>query len=185
MLADAAGNPSGTADKAVVHTADTPLHFAFSTWLLRPADSVDSSGVEVLLTRRALSKKTWPGVWTNSFCGHPGPGEDNADAVRRRSAFELGLDPEHLQDLQCVLPDFAYRAVDSSGIVENEICPVFVARLRRDDSFTPNPDEVDSYRWVAAADLIAAADATPFAFSPWLVEELADPRLRALVTGKA
>lgn len=171
VLADAAGEPAGTALKSEVHTADTPLHFAFSAWLLDPDG-------RVLLTRRALSKKTWPGVWTNSFCGHPGPGETNEDAVARRSVEELGFAPGVVTDITVVVPEFRYRAVDSSGIVENEFCPVFVARLREGAQPAPQEDEIDSLAWVDPRDLIAAADAAPFAFSPWLVEELSDRRLR-------
>ncbi|AIT61597.1 isopentenyl-diphosphate Delta-isomerase [Corynebacterium doosanense] len=172
VLADAHGRPSGTADKATVHTDDTPLHFAFSAYL------VDSRG-RVLLTRRALSKIAWPGVWTNSFCGHPGPGESTPDAIRRRAAQELGIDPDNLTDIREVLGDFSYRATDSSGIVENEICPVYVVSLRDDSPLNPHPDEVDSSFWIAADQLFAAVDAAPPAFSPWLVKELGDDRLRA------
>lgn len=39
-------------------------------------------------TRRALGKRTWAGVWTNSFCGHPAPGGRIVDAVHRRSCQE-------------------------------------------------------------------------------------------------
>ena len=84
-----------------------------------------------------------------------------------------------------VLPEFRSRAVDSSGIVENEICPVFIAHLPAGESPAPRPDEIDSLAWVDPVELIRAVDATPFAFSPWLVEELADNRLReALTPGK-
>jgi isopentenyl-diphosphate delta-isomerase len=38
----------------------------------------------VLLTRRALQRRTSPGTWTNSFCDQPLPGEPTVDAVRRR-----------------------------------------------------------------------------------------------------
>lgn len=176
VLADEQGEATGTAPKATIHTAHTPLHFAFSCYLL------DSHG-RLLLTRRALSKKTWPGVWTNSFCGHPGPGESNEEAVARRSVQELGLAPGALSDIVEVLPDFRYRAVDSSGIVENEICPVFVARLREGEQAQPREDEIDSLAWASPHEVFSAVDATPFAFSPWLVEELGEHRLREALRG--
>ena len=169
VLASPDGTPIGTADKAVVHTADTPLHFAFSAWVVRDGN--------ILLSRRALSKKTWPGVWTNSFCGHPGPGEATVDAVVRRAQFELGLSGTP----RLVLPDFAYRAVDSSGVVENEICPVYL--FEASDDPKPNPDEVDSLAWAPAREVLAAVEATPFAFSPWMVEELTHEPLRAALLG--
>lgn len=166
------GQPIGTARKYDVHTDSTPLHLAFSCWLF------DSDG-RVLVTRRALSKVTWPGVWTNSFCGHPAPGEAMADAITRRAETELGIQPSELVALEVVAPDFRYRAADSSGVVENEICPVYVARLQPGATLHPNPDEVDSYGWVAPGALLTAAEATPFAFSPWMIEELKEPELRA------
>ena len=151
QLVDAHGNPTTTAPKDTIHTSDTPLHLAFSCWLL------DSAG-SLLLTRRALGKLTWPGVWTNSFCGHPAPGERLEDAVTRRAATELGLAAGDLVSLELVLPDFQYRAVDSSGVVENEICPVFVARLADGTMLNPNPDEVDSFSWVAPSAVARVAE---------------------------
>ncbi|WP_295780515.1 isopentenyl-diphosphate Delta-isomerase [uncultured Microbacterium sp.] len=157
VLLDDFGNEIGTAPKADVHDADTRLHLAFSCHV------VNSHG-QVLVTRRALHKKTWPGVWTNSFCGHPGPGEAMTAAVHRRGEFEVGL---RVRDVELALPTFRYRAVDASGIVEHEICPVYVART--DDEPQPHPDEVAEYRWVDPLELAASLDATPWAFSPWLV----------------
>jgi isopentenyl-diphosphate Delta-isomerase len=155
------GTPVGTADKFTVHTADTPLHLAFSC-------HVQNTAGDLLVTRRALTKKTWPGVWTNSFCGHPGPSESFEDAIARRAARELGLE---ITDVSPVLPDFRYRAVDASGIVENEICPVFRAVAVSDP--VPAPDEVAEWAWVPEERLRAAVEAAPFAFSPWLGWQLA------------
>ncbi len=154
------GTPLGTHAKATVHTLDTPLHLAFSTHVF------DDAG-RILVTRRALGKKAWPGVWTNSFCGHPAPGEAFEDAVQRRAAQELGFT---VRDIEAALPDFRYRAVDASGIVENEICPVYTAVA--DSAVDPLPDEVMDYQWVDAVALVRAVTATPWAFSPWLTLQL-------------
>src|SRR5690554_5696766 len=156
LLADD-GTEIGSALKSDVHGAHTPLHLAFSCYVL------DDEG-RLLVTRRALGKRTWPGVWTNSFCGHPRPGEPVPDAVRRHARVELGAE---LADLHLQLPVFRYRAVDASGVVEHEVCPVYSARL--DSGIRPNPDEVMDHTWVEPDALAAAARLTPWAFSPWLV----------------
>ena len=161
VLVDDDGTPIGAADKATVHHEDTPLHLAFSCHITNPAG-------QVLVTRRALGKKTWPGVWTNAVCGHPAPGEEMTDAITRRVAHEIGLD---VSDIRPAIPDFRYRAVDASGVVENEVCPVFVSTAQGDP--TPREDEVCEWQWVDPASLRDAIHATPFAFSPWLVLQLA------------
>jgi isopentenyl-diphosphate Delta-isomerase len=160
VLVDGDGNVVGAADKASVHTASTPLHLAFSCHVF------DSDG-RVLVTRRALTKATWAGVWTNSFCGHPTPSESVEDAIARRARQELGIT---VGELRLVLPDFRYRAIDASGIVENEICPVY--RATTTDAVAANPGEVSEWEWVDPASLTAAASAAPYAFSPWLVWQL-------------
>ena len=97
----------------------------------------------------------------------------------RRASFELGIAPADLSAPRLILPDFSYRAVDSSGTVENEICPVYTVELAADAAWEPNPDEVDSFQWVEPERLFAAADAMPGVFSPWMIDELADSTLRA------
>lgn len=154
------GTAVGVLPKRDVHTEDTPLHLAFSCHIR------DSEG-RILVTRRALSKQTWPGVWTNSFCGHPRPDEDMVSAVERRAFEELGV---RLSGIRLILPDFRYRAVDASGIVENEICPVHVAVI--DSDLSVNPDEVAEWEWVDPTDLVEAVARAPFAFSPWIRDQL-------------
>jgi isopentenyl-diphosphate Delta-isomerase len=156
VLLDDQRRPIGTAPKAAVHTTDTPLHLAFSSYAFDPA------GEKVLLTRRALGKKTWPGVWTNTCCGHPGPGEDVQDAAVRRIGQELGLVPK---DVELVLPDFAYTARMVDGTMENEVCPVF--RVVVDADPEPDPAEVAEWTWAAWADLVVVAERAPWLISPW------------------
>lgn len=159
LLADD-GTAVGVADKASVHTGSTSLHLAFSCHLF------DGEG-RILVTRRALAKSTWPGVWTNSFCGHPAPGEAIENAVHRRASDELGT---VIENLTPALPDFRYRAVDAAGIVENEICPVFTAAIAGE--LVPAPTEVSEWEWVDVRQLLSAVKATPWAFSPWLTLQL-------------
>jgi isopentenyl-diphosphate delta-isomerase len=66
----------------------------------------------------------------------------------------------------------------ADGTVENEFCPVF--RVVVDGDPTPDPAEVDDWRWVDWADFAAVAARTPWLISPWAalqVPQLAD-RLR-------
>lgn len=160
VLLDERDQPIGTAPRATVHGTDTPRHLAFSCYLF------DDHG-RVLLTRRALTKVAWPGVWSNSCCGHPRPGEASEDAVRRRLALELGA---VVTGLELVLPDFGYRAVDASGVVENEFCPVWLARIS--GPVQPDPDEVAGIAWVAWADLVTLVDTAPALLSPWCVAQV-------------
>ena len=136
VLVDDAGEVLGTAPKATVHGPRTPLHLGFSCYVF------DSRG-RVLMTRRALDKRTFPGVWTNSFCGHPAPGEPLTYAVRRRAADELGLE---LGEPRLVLPRFRYRA-EMAGVVELELCPVLAVHLDRDQTVRQRDDEVAEWAW--------------------------------------
>lgn len=164
LLADS-GEPIGTQLKSEVHGTRTPLHLAFSLYLFDDED-------RLLLTRRALTKQTWPGVWTNTCCGHPQPGEALEDAVRRRVDQELGIE---LPELECVLPDFAYTAVDASGVMENEVCPVFRARvLHPSPALRTNAAEVMDWKWGQWRDIVTAVAAAPYLFSPWAVLQVAE-----------
>ena len=151
VLLDLEGHPIGTADKATVHTTDTALHLAFSC-------HVFNAQGQVLITRRALSKKTWPGVWTNSACGHPAPGESMEDAIRRRARHELGQ-------------NFGDDSKFKPQLVENEVCPVFIAVAEGDPQ--PAASEVCEWQWVEPSHVKNAVADTPFVFSPWLVDQMA------------
>lgn len=164
VLLDEQGRATGTAPKATVHHADTPLHLAFSCYVF-------DGDERLLVTRRALHKPTWPGAWTNTACGHPAPGEPLADAVRRRVRQELGIG---LDDLRLVLPTFRYRAVMPDGTVENEMCPVLVASSAQSgDVVRPDADEVADALWEPWSSFRAGVLDGTREVSPWCREQVA------------
>lgn len=160
VLVDESGRTVGTAAKAGVHHRRTPLHLGFSCYVF------DADG-QVLSTRRADTKTTWPGTWTNSVCGHPAPGESLEAAVRRRARDELGL---RLADVRLLLPAFRYTAVMHNGTRENELCPVLAATTTGQPD--PDPGEVSAYRWLSWDTLQTVAIERGSHFSPWCVEQV-------------
>lgn len=159
VLVDEFDREVGTARKSEVHHAETPLHRAFSIFLFNEEG-------ELLMQQRALSKKTWPGVWSNSCCGHVRPGESAEAAAHRRLEFELGLTGV---ELDLALPNFRYRA-EKDGVVENEICPVFVGVTDRVPR--PNPSEVEAVKWMDWEEFVRTIDDPETDISPWAVEEV-------------
>lgn len=134
VLVDEEDRELGVMSKSQVHGKDTPLHRAFSVFVFNDKK-------EILVQRRALSKKTWPGVWSNSCCGHPLPGEEYEEAIRRRVKYELGGELRHLKKVS----DYRYR-FERDGVVENEVCPVYMAEI--EGEMKRNPDEVEEVRWM-------------------------------------
>jgi isopentenyl-diphosphate delta-isomerase len=177
VLVDEHGQPTGTAEKWSSHHADTPLHLAFSCYVF------DATGA-FLMTRRALTKKVWPGVWTNTACGHPAPSESFHDAIQRRLHYELGMSA---RDIEVVLPEHLYRAPPFAGIVEYEFCPVFVARQASRPE--PNPIEVGACAWIEWHEFVSRArEDTGDVFSWWcknqLRELLGHPLIESYARGR-
>lgn len=164
VLVNEQNNEIGTAPKDTVHTSDTPLHRGFSLFLF-------NSKNELLVTKRASSKKTFPGVWSNTICGHPGQGESASGAARRRLKEELGIELEkgsELREIQGLTP-YRYRFADSRGIVENEICPILVAYS--DINPSPNPDEISDWKWIPWEAFLKDIQKDKDKYSPWCIEE--------------
>ncbi len=160
VLIDELGRPDRVIDKSAAHHAATPVHLAFSSHLVRADGSV-------LLTRRATTKATWPGTWTNGCCGHPQVGETLRSAVTRRICEELGL---RVVRAGVAVPDFAYRAAMVDGTVEHELCPVLVVEV--DGELDLDPGEVDSVEWLTWDALVDRVEHAPESLSPWSVEQV-------------
>lgn len=165
VFVDDQGNETGeTGPKISSHNAQTRLHRAFSCYLF-------NSHGQLLITKRAAAKKIWPNVWTNSVCGHPGPGESYEAAISRRLDYELGLPP--VDRLTNIVARYIYKTPPYNGIVEHEFCPIFAGVI--DEDPTPNPDEVADYKWVAWQWLlneVAKDPKDPGIYSYWMKDQL-------------
>jgi len=141
---DEKGVPTGeTAPKLDAHNDHTKMHAAFSCYVFNDKG-------QFLVTQRALCKKVWPSVWTNTVCGHLSPGETHEQAIIRRAQYELGM---KVKDIKVILPKYSYHTPPYNGIIENEYCPVFLARI--DGDLLPNPDEVADYKWLSWDEFIS------------------------------
>ena len=176
VLVDEHNRPIGLEDKYKVHTKDTPLHRGFSLFLF------NNQG-ELLLQKRAATKKTWPGVWSNSVCGHPAQDETAQQAAIRRAKYELGIELKPKQ-IEVILQDYRYR-YEHRKVVENEFCPVMVAA----GDFVPvaNPAEVADTRWVGWQEFLGEI-AKPNRYSEWCQEEAKllnqDPKFRKMMASQ-
>ena len=170
VLVDDAGLPIGEVEKYSSHHANTPLHNAFSCYVFNEKG-------EFLATQRAHSKKVWPDVWTNTVCGHPAPGESIIDAMKRRLNYELGMTAD---DFKVLLPDYRYKTPPYNGIIENEICPVYIARATSQP--VPNPAEVEDYKWMKWDDYVSACETdTGDIWSWWCKDQLKHLKTHTLI----
>ena len=152
--------PTGEiANKYDAHNAATKLHAAFSCYIFNEKG-------QFLVTQRSFTKKVWPGVWTNTCCGHPMHHESRTDAIKRRLQYELGMEAE---DFKILIPHYIYKTPPYNGIIEYEYCPVYVARATGQPIL--NSKEVEAYYWMDWSDYIVALEsdgATNAAKREWM-----------------
>ncbi|GAA1721926.1 isopentenyl-diphosphate Delta-isomerase [Streptomyces yatensis] len=171
-LVDEDGTTIGTAEKLSAHLAPGKLHRAFSVFLF------DDRG-RLLLQRRALGKYHSPGVWSNTCCGHPYPGEPPFVAAARRTGEELGVAPALLREAGTV----RYNHPDpASGLVEQEYNHLFAGLVRATPR--PDPEEIGEVAFVTPDELEKLRDEGPFSAWFMTVLDAARPAVREL-TGTA
>lgn len=157
ILVNASDEPIGTAGKIDAHS-NAQLHRAFSVFIVAPDN-------RILLQRRADGKYHSGGLWSNACCGHPRPGEATRDAAQRRLREEMGIDCELVST-----GAFTYRAAVSDDLVEHEYDHVFVGKCAGNP--TPDPQEIQEWRWVSLDDLTAWLEREPEAFTVWFAQAL-------------
>lgn len=152
ILVDENDNEIGTMEKIEAHEKAV-LHRAFSIFVFNDAG-------QMMLQQRALSKYHSPGLWTNTCCSHPRPGESLDDATKRRIVEEMGFSCE----LDEVL-SFIYKAPFDHGLTEHELDHVFTGTYNDDPVI--NPDEVEAWKWVDINDLLKNVKANPDDYTVW------------------
>ncbi|PJE78073.1 Isopentenyl-diphosphate Delta-isomerase [invertebrate metagenome] len=158
VLVDRLNQAIGKKEKLAAHQTGE-LHRAFSVQLYR--DKQDSR--EYLLQQRAFSKYHSGGLWTNTCCSHPRPGETLQVAATRRLYEEMGI-AERLDFRDSGI--FLYKARLNNQLTEHELDHVLTVKT---DAITicPNPDEVASWRWWTEKELIQAINNRPYDFTVW------------------
>jgi isopentenyl-diphosphate delta-isomerase len=152
ILVDERNRATGFAGKTAVHRAGL-LHRAFSIFI------VDGRG-RVVIQQRSPKKYHSGGLWANSCCGHPRPGERTLSAARRRLDEELGLTSA------LSFGFFArYRAELGNGMHENEFVYVYFGRLRSEPK--PDPDEIADIAHLSCDDISRRLRREPDAFTAW------------------
>jgi len=162
ILVDEHDNEIGRMEKIEAHQKAL-LHRAFSVFIF------NNKG-EMLLQRRALHKYHSPGLWTNTCCSHPSPGESTLEAASRRLQEEMGF--------SCKLTEteaFTYKAAFDNGLTEYEFDHLFSGTFN--GTFNINPDEVEEYKWLSIAALDQWLTASPEMFTVWF--KIAYPIVKA------
>ena len=152
ILVDENDNPIGTMPKMEAHEK-AMLHRAFSVFILNAND-------EVLLQQRANDKYHSAGLWTNTCCSHPHPGEDTLGAARRRLKEEMGMEA----DLQFVFK-FMYKAPFDNLLTEHEIDHVFIGKTNQLPVI--KPEEVASYKYMKPEDIKLDMEQNPQSYTVW------------------
>lgn len=145
----------GRAEKLSAHKHNL-LHRAFSIFIFHVDNRM------LLLQKRAQGKYHSSGLWSNTCCGHPRPGETVAEAAKRRLKEEMGF----TSPLRHV-GHFRYQTLCTSGLFENEVDHVFMGWTNQ-ESFLINTSEVQEIKWLSPDKLEEQLRKNPEQFTPWL-----------------
>lgn len=153
ILVNESDEPIGTMGKVEAHEKPV-LHRAFSIFIF------NSEG-HMMLQKRAADKYHSAGLWTNTCCSHPRPGEDTIMAAARRLQEEMGFSVS----LEKIF-DFVYKASFENGLHEYEFDHVFAGRYHQEE-VTPDPDEVSDYCFMSMEEIASSLNLNPEKYTAW------------------
>jgi isopentenyl-diphosphate delta-isomerase len=164
ILVNELDQQTGTMEKMEAHRKAL-LHRAFSVFIFNPKG-------EMLLQQRSMAKYHSPGLWTNSCCSHPRPGEEIEAAARRRLKEEMGFETP----LEKVF-DFIYKTEFENGLTEYEFDHVYTGTYAGSD-FNPDKQEVTDYCFRSMEDIERDLGSCPEKYSSWF--RIAFPKVKEL-----
>lgn len=166
ILVDERDNVIGFQEKFKTHL-EGDLHRAFSVFIF------DLEG-NLLLQKRASSKYHSGGLWSNTCCGHPRPGESTVEAAHRRLVEEMGFDCELKEVFRLI-----YKAELDNNLREHEYDHVFVGNFQGQP--LPCTEEVEDWKWVPIELLRNDTQRSPESFTSWFSQIMKHASMLAII----
>lgn len=152
ILLNESKDESGSLEKLEAHQKGL-LHKAFSVFIFNHKG-------ELLMQQRADEKYHSGGLWTNTCCGHPEPGESTAEAAKRRLLEEMGITAELAYGFE-----FTYKSQLDNGLTEHESDDVFYGIS--DQKPNINPAEARDWKYLDFAIIEADLSVNPHLYTEW------------------
>ena len=153
ILVDKNDVECGTMEKMEAHKNGGTLHRAFSVFIF------NTKG-ELLLQKRAEHKYHSGGLWTNTCCSHPRPGETTREAGNRRLVEEMGMECKLIE-----LFSFEYNVELNQGITERELDHVLLGLSDKEPKI--NTDEVAEYNYMPLDEIDNDLKINPQNYTEW------------------
>jgi isopentenyl-diphosphate delta-isomerase len=161
ILVDEQDVETGVMEKMEAHQKAL-LHRAFSVFIFNDRN-------EILMQQRAAYKYHSAGLWTNSCCSHPRPGEFTLDAASRRLQEEMGFSVP-LKEIF----SFIYQAPFANGLTEHEFDHVFIGHYNGE--IKPDATEVGDYAWWSIKEIEKTIVEEPGKLTIWF--QIAFPQIK-------
>lgn len=161
ILVDPKDRKLGEIEKLIAHEY-AMLHRAFSVFIFRERHH----GLQLLLQQRSKKKYHGGGLWTNTCCSHPHPGETVLASAEKRLKEEMGIRAKLRE-----IGKFHYVAQFENGLTENEIDHVLIGHYDADE-IPINVKEVEDYCWMNVKSLQKELNTMPKKFTPWFKQAL-------------
>lgn len=152
ILVNESDQETGVMEKLEAHQKGL-LHRAFSVLVM-------NNRGEILLQRRAFKKYHSAGLWTNTCCSHPKPGETTLEAASRRLKEEMGFVCELTINQHII-----YKVEFPNGLIEHELDYIITGKYNLDPAI--NPEEVAEWKWISPEQLRLEIENNPQDFTHW------------------